>query len=122
ADRNLNRLHLPNLFNYQSERALFEQGAVTSGSGDKYAAATAKLRELGETIKGQWEARRDRGQMAIAVLLATFSVFQAKDVVFSIAGPGLGPGLRWLLLAGLAGILILLITHFWGMGSRRGGK
>jgi len=122
ADRNLNGLYLPNVFNYDSERALFEQGAATSGSADKYSATAAKLRELGGLITAQWEARRDRGQMAIAALLAMFSVFQAKDVVFSIAGPGLGPGLRWILLAGLAAILLLLITHFWGMGSRRARK
>lgn len=118
ADLLLNRLHLPNVFNYRSERAIFREGAKERGSEERRSAALAKLAELGSRISARWEERRDRGQMWIAVLLAVISALQLKEVVFTVAGSGTGSG-GWAALAGLALALAALIVLFWRQGIRR---
>jgi hypothetical protein len=119
AEECLFRAYLPNIFNYSTERELFEKAEAARGSIDKYTATKAKLHELNGKINSHWESRRDRGQMAIAVLLALISVLQLKEIVFEVAGGGISEASRWTLLGLIGFLMALAIIGFWRMGVRR---
>ncbi len=114
AERNLNRLYLQNVFNYLTERTLFERGSEGRGSADKLAATRNKLAELEARINTQWEKRRDLGQLAITVLLALLSLLQIKDVYFDIVAGAMPPGWRWASLGLTAAAMTLLMVLLWG--------
>ncbi len=118
ADRNLNNLYLPNLFNYSTEQELYERMMRLRGSGVRRVAAVSRMQELSGVISAIWETRREHGQMLIAVLLALLSVIQIKDIVISMAGEG-KPVLGWSIFGVVATGICVLIVSFWRMGIRR---
>lgn len=81
--RNLDRLYLPNVFNYGTERTLFTQGAEGRGTNERLAAARARLQELDGHVKLAWESRNSRVQMFIAVLVALLTLTGLHDVIFN---------------------------------------
>lgn len=81
ADRHLNTLYLPNVFNYVTERSLFEAGSECRGSNAKRNAVLAKLDQLKEHIDIVRERERNRGQVVIQILLAIISVLQLKGII-----------------------------------------
>jgi hypothetical protein len=119
GQRLLHRNLLPNIFNYRSERELFEKGARTRGATDRKESAAAKLQELNGVIAAQWSDRRDRGQMVIAILLAVMSLLQLKDFIFTALEPGAGATIHWLTMAALVVLLVIGMTQLWRMGTRR---
>lgn len=84
ADSKLNTLHLPNIFNYITERSLFEQGSVARGSDSRRNAVLAKLDQLKDGIGIVREHERNRGQIVIQSLLGLISLLQIKSVVHDI--------------------------------------
>ena len=84
ADSMLNTLYLPNVFNYVTERSLFEQGSEARGSNNKRNAVLAKLDQLKDGIGIVREHERNRGQIVIQLLLGLISLLQIKSVVHDI--------------------------------------
>jgi hypothetical protein len=84
ADSKLNTLYLPNIFNYITERSLFEQGSVARGSDSRRDAVLAKLDQLKDGIGIVREHERNRGQIVIQSLLGLISLLQIKSVVHDI--------------------------------------
>ena len=119
AEMNLRDLFLPNVFNYITERSLFDKASSGRGLADKLALTQHKLEGLKNRIDLRWEARRDRGQMAIAILLAIIYVFQLQDLVFDVLGKSVPIAIGWGVLGGLAAVTAVLINRFWSMGLRR---
>lgn len=128
ADTHLNTLYLPNVFNYVTERTLFEAGCECRGSNAKRQAVLAKLDQLKGHIDIVRERERNRGQVIIQVLLAVISLLQIKGVIAEMFGwqeqyPGV-----WLALT--AGIVVLAGVVWWSyhkglprrIVSGRGGK
>ena len=110
ADRHLNTLYLPNVFNYITERTLFEAGQECRGSNARRNAVLAKLDELKGSIEIVREQERNRGQVIIQVLLAVISVLQIKGVIaeiFDWRQQHLGV---WL---ALSAVILLLIGVVW---------
>jgi hypothetical protein len=83
---------------------------------DKVALTQHKLEGLKNRIDLRWE---DRGQMAIAILLAIIYVFQLQDLVFDVLGKSVSVAIGWGVLGGLAAVTAVLINRFWSMGLRR---
>jgi hypothetical protein len=111
ADRRLNTLYLPNVFNYVTERSLFEAGGECRGSEAKRSAVLAKLDQLKGHIDIVRERERNRGQIVIQLLLAVISLLQIKGVIAEIFGwQEQNPGV-WLALT--AGIVILAGVVWW---------
>lgn len=111
ADTHLNTLYLPNVFNYITERTLFEAGGECRGSNARRSAVLAKLDQLKGHIDIVRERERNRGQVIIQVLLAVISLLQIKGVIAEMFGwqeqyPGV-----WLALT--AGILVLTGVVWW---------
>lgn len=73
ATRNLGELQLPNVFNYLTERTLFDKGMETRGSLDKREAVEAKRLDTKEQIELLWKLRAERGQIWLAAILAAFT-------------------------------------------------
>jgi hypothetical protein len=73
ASRNLGELQLPNVFNYVTERTLFEKGMETRGSLDKRKAVEAKRLDTKEQIELLWKLRAEKGQIWLAAILAAFT-------------------------------------------------
>lgn len=84
ADSKLNTLYLPNVFNYVTERSLFELGSEARGSNNKRNAVLAKLGQLKDGIEIVREHERNRGQIVIQFLLGLISLLQIKSVVHDI--------------------------------------
>jgi GNAT superfamily N-acetyltransferase len=119
AERNLNRIYLQNVFNYVTERTLFERGSEGRGSVDKLASTRNKLSELEARVKAQWEKQRDRGQMAITILLALLSLMQVKEAYFDLVSCIIPIEWRWASLCFVAACMALLIRWVWGRRPNR---
>jgi len=114
TQRNLDRLYLPNVFNYVTEKTLFTQGAEGRGTNERLTAARARLQELDSQVKAAWEHKHDHGQMRIAALLAVFTVIGLRDVFFDILKGTVLQPFSWWVLCGLAALVVLLYV-LWGV-------
>ncbi|HEY9197783.1 MAG TPA: hypothetical protein VIR60_00365, partial [Gammaproteobacteria bacterium] len=128
ADRHLNTLYLPNVFNYITERSLFEAGGECRGSNARRSAVLAKLDQLKGHIDIVRERERNRGQVVIQVLLAVISVLQIKGIIAEIFDwQKQNPGV-WLALSIVMLILVGAVWWSYRKGlpqrivSRRTGK
>lgn len=111
ADTHLNTLYLPNVFNYVTERTLFDAGGECRGSNAKRNAVLAKLEQLKGHIDIARERERNHGQVIIQVLLAVISLLQIKGVVAEMFGwQEQSPG-AWLALS--AGGVVLAGVVWW---------
>jgi len=117
AEKYLYLYYLPNVFNYITERTIYEKATIGRGAKDKLTATQKKLDELASYIDALWERRRDRGQLLIAILLALLSLLQAKDTYFSIIGNSLSVELKWLSMIILSVLVGAMIALFWGLKS-----
>ena len=111
ADRRLNTLHLPNVFNYVTERSLFTAGSECRGSNAKRNAVLAKLDQLKGSIDIVRESERNRGQIVIQLLLAVISLLQLKSVIAELFGWQERNPDVWLVLS--IGILLLAGVVWW---------
>lgn len=114
-DRNLNSLYLPNVFNYEGEKILYELGAEIRGTNSRMTEIQAKLEELEGQVNAAWEHKRDRGQMFIAVLLSVFTVIGLRDVISYLAEGTQLESELWSVLFSLVIIVGLLIYFLWGI-------
>ena len=115
ADRHLNTLYLPNVFNYITERSLIEAGSECRGSNAKRSAVLAKLDQLKEHLDIVREHDRNRGQVVIQILLAIISVLQLKGIIADMINWERQNPLEWLVI----GLSILALTGVvWWSFSR----
>jgi hypothetical protein len=84
ADMNLRYYHLPNIFNYKTERTLFERGSADRGSQDRRDDVVEKLDELNERVSAFWLRRQDLGQIFVAGLLAVFTGLQTRELFIKV--------------------------------------
>lgn len=110
ADLHLNTLHLPNVFNYVTERTLFDAGRECRGSNARRSAVLAKLDQLKGHIDIVRERERNRGQVIIQVLLAVISLLQIKGVIADLLDWNKQNPDVW---ATLGIIMLLLIGMVW---------
>lgn len=116
ADTHLNALYLPNVFNYVTERSLFDAGSECRGSNARRSAVQAKLDQLKSQIDIAREHQRKGGETVIQMLLAVISLLQVKSVIAEIFGWEQNHTGVWLALA--VGILLLTVAVWWSY--RRG--
>lgn len=124
AERKLHALYLPNVFNYVTERVLFTRGSECRGSDDKRSAVLAKLEQLKGNIEIVREQERNRGQLAIQLLLGLISVLQLKSIVQDMfESEQQHPGV-WLVL--LLSMIALGVVIWWsqrkGLPSQIAGR
>ncbi|MGB5694602.1 MAG: hypothetical protein WBM46_03025 [Polyangiales bacterium] len=115
AERRLQHLYVPNVFNYETERTLYERGREQRGDTDRLAAVTSKLDELLSALKAAWDLQHDRGQKRIAMLVIFISAMQLQESIASDAG-----GRKWLswgIALVLGGVFAWAVYNLWG--SRR---
>ena len=84
ATRHLGEHQLPNIFNYFTERTLFEQGAVVRGSRDKHKAVEAMRLDVKEQIELQWKWRGERGQIWVAAIGSALSVVPLRALFHDV--------------------------------------
>jgi hypothetical protein len=119
ADTHLNTLHLPNVFNYVTERSLFDVGVKLRGSNAKRHAVLAKLNQLKDHIDIIRERDRNRGQLIIQVMLGVISLLEIKGVIADMFGFQAQSPSVWLVLG--LGILLLIVVVWksFHMGFRK---
>ena len=76
----LGEQQLPNIFNYATERTLFDKGIEIRGTRDKFKAVDAKLEDVKEQSDLRWKLRAERGQIGLATIAAAISVFPLRTV------------------------------------------
>ena len=118
ADRDLNRLYLQNVFNYVTERVLYDKGGLARGSDDKLMETRAKMLELDTRIRSVWDSRQDWGQMLIQMLLTLISIFQLKGLLFELRGLKDNSLEGWIALVALGLALVIFLACIWNMGRR----
>jgi len=69
ASLKLEDWQLPNVFNYVTERTLFEEGFKTRGSLDKIKSVKVKQNTVKDRIEVLWKLKSARGQILIASLI-----------------------------------------------------
>lgn len=108
ADLHLNALYLPNVFNYVTERSLFDAGGECRGSNARRSAVQAKLDQLKSQIDITREHERKGGETIIQLLLAAISVLQIKSVIAELSGWEQNGAKVWLVL--IIGFLLLVVV------------
>ena len=116
ADMHLNALYLPNVFNYVTERSLFDAGSECRASNARRSAVQAKLDQLKSQIDIAREHQRKGGETIIQMLLAIISLLQVKSVIAEMFGWEQNHPSVWLALT--IGILLLTAAVWWSY--RRG--
>ncbi|HSP41741.1 MAG TPA: GNAT family N-acetyltransferase [Luteolibacter sp.] len=123
ASECLDRLHLPNVFNYVTERTLYERGNAGRGSMEKFTATRLRLQELQAQIELAWQHRRDRGQMFIAIILIPLSLIQLKTPIAEFwhhhAPPALINFNVWVLMTLIWFGISVLMIWLTRMGNRQ---
>ena len=120
AERNLNRFYLPNVFNYFTERALFDRGTEGRGTGERLNAVRNKLLELDTKITAEWEQRHHRGQKRIAALMALFTVIGSKEILTDITEMVVQPPIpEWYVWAELGFLTTLVVSLYFIWGVKR---
>jgi len=84
ASAYLSEWQLQNVFNYVTERTLFEKGMKARGVVDKREAIIARLKDAKEQVESIWKFRAEWGQTLIAAILAAISVNSAKQLLAPI--------------------------------------
>lgn len=118
-ERRLEREYLPNIFNYRTERVLYDRGAKQRGAPDRLLIARSRLEELRSRLDTAWEARRNLGQKRIAIMLAMVSVFLAQDAISALIGDGYPGWSKWALVGSIAVTVGTAVNILWGH-ERRG--
>lgn len=77
ADRYLHSSYLPMIFNYPTEKTLYDKGNENRGSLEKYRVVQFKLRELRIQIESLWQTRRSIAQVFITIVATSVSVVMA---------------------------------------------
>ena len=111
ADRNLNRLYLPNVFNYPTERSLYEKGGHQRGSADKQSATLTKLGELHNLIEVEKNKQRKRGQRTIAMVLLLLVLVEFVKTLDDLCPGILSPGVI-VFIGGVYVVLVGLMFYF----------
>jgi len=117
ATRHLGEHQLPNVFNYVTERTLFEQGGVIRGSRDKHAAVEAMRLDVKEQIDLQWKLRGERGQIWLAAIGSALSVVPMRAVFHDVFQMDDRVSAGWAL--GIACVLFLVVCVVRYQGLRR---
>lgn len=119
VDKNVRRLWLPNIFNYATERALFEKGLQGRGAMDRFWAVERRMQELKSCLGTAWERRRDIGQAVIAALVAVLAVLQVQEPVFKMIDPREPMDVKWIMLGLIAAIVAAATIWFRLRGIQR---
>jgi hypothetical protein len=118
-DRSLNRLLTPNVFNYETERTLFEGGAVARGSLERLRTTRRKLEELTSLIAALRARGRDNWQLAVNLLLILLVLLQVKDAPVASLPASVPTAARWGIFIGIYAVVALAYikirawTHRW---------
>jgi hypothetical protein len=124
ATRSLGELQLPNIFNYVTERTLFDKGMEMRGSLDKRKAVEAKRVDTKEQIELLWKLRNEWSQIWVAAILAAFTGVSAvmsnrewleSKLRFLFGNMDEAPPIA----LGLGVILFLGVVYFRGMGVKK---
>lgn len=117
AGHDLGHRQLPNVFNYKTERTLYEEGLKIRGSNDKLEAATQAFKETKEEVKELWKNRAEWGQVWLAMFVTTISISPVYTLSEAIAT-------RWLNLCDSSGpiwaSLLVMVCLAWAVRQFRG--
>jgi hypothetical protein len=105
-DRNLTRL-IPNVFNYETERTLFEGGVVARGSDEYLRATRRKREELNSLIVEARTRQHEWWHLILNVLLFLITVMGVWEKLHG-KYPDHGLPLVWLIALALFGVLVLV--------------
>jgi GNAT superfamily N-acetyltransferase len=119
ADMQLRYYHLPNIFNYRTERTLFERGAQDRGSRDRRTDVLEKLDELKERTKARWLRRQDLGRIIIASVLALFTGLQTRELFIKVMGMSEMPAAALSLVVALVLAATVLGISLFGVRRER---
>jgi len=118
AEFNLNRYFLPNVFNYVTERTLYERSRVDRGGEDQRLATEAKLQEVKSLVEQKWEVRQAHGQIVITAMLGVISLLQVQGQLFDVMGAGHSAEWKWSVLGVLSLLLVVVIIYLGRRGLR----
>lgn len=80
ARRVMRRMHVPNLFQYVTERTLFDSAFVIRGSGTKRDQVLDRMEALDGRLENAYEERRRRHDVVVQALLLLLTITQAFAV------------------------------------------
>jgi hypothetical protein len=118
ADHKLKHLYLPNVFNYVTERSLYEKGGHGRGSDDKQSATLAKLGELHNRIEVRSNNQRKHGQQFIALLLSPVTASGLKNALSACCNCVLWPGWDWGIAIFVTVVLVTVMFLFDLTGAK----
>lgn len=117
ATRTLGELQLPNLFNYVTERTIFDQAMAVRGSRDKHSAVSAKRLDVREQIELLWKLRAERGQNWLAAIAVAFSMIPLRTFFKEVLH--FNDSDSALLALGVAFVFFLIVLYVRDRGLRK---
>jgi hypothetical protein len=117
ASRNLGEHQLPNIFNYVTERTLFEKAADVRGSRNKHKAVDAKRLDIKDRIELLWKLRAERGQIWLAAIASGLSVIPLRTVFEDVFDFDKKASMLWAVLVSFC--LSLLVLFVRNIGLRK---
>ncbi len=120
AEYDLGPRQLPDIFNYVTERTLYEEGLKTRGSLQMLSTVSRSLKETKEEVEMLWKLRAEWGQVLLAAFFAAFSGVPISSLSEAIAKAFPIVHFNPLMLTALAMVLgPAIVLRFRGIALRR---
>ena len=120
AEYDLGPRQLPDIFNYVTERTLYEEGLKTRGSLQMLTTVSQSLKETKEEVEMLWKLRSEWGQVLLAAFFAAFSGIPISSLSEAIAKTFPAVHLNPLVLTALAMVLgPCIVLRLRGVALRR---
>jgi hypothetical protein len=105
-------MYLPNIFNYATEKTIYERAFDIRGSGEKKRLNLERMAELDQQIEEAYEKRRNRHDVFVQALLLLLTVAQVVAIFTSdVPQVNLGTAMSLGLLLMTIGVLFIVLSR-----------
>jgi len=117
AERHLRLEHVPNVFQYSTERQILEKGIKHRGSDQKEKTASDRLQELGAQISSMRANLRQKADINKSILLGLLAGMSLRPLLFALVGDWIGNvpvfkfRVAWYAFAFLFGCFVGFLVH-----------
>lgn len=113
ARRVVRRMNVPNVFNYATERTLYDRAFEIRGSAEKFRRTVRRAEELDVVLEKAYEHRRRRHDIAVQALLLLLALAQVVSLfVRPMPDPGIARVMMVAALLAIAGIYFVFRSRW----------